>query len=96
VRFEIPAKNFERARHFYYQVFGWDIKQIFLGKNEYLNARSVGVNERGLPNEPGAINGAIIKKQGCHIPDRYCQCYFPWRGIKKNEPLSTESRTYLY
>jgi len=62
VRFEIPAKNFERARYFYYHVFGWDIKRIFLGKDEYLNARTVGVNERGLPNEPGTINGAIIKK----------------------------------
>jgi hypothetical protein len=66
VHFEIPAKNFNRAKAFYSEVFGWktnDTKMPSGGTYTYLTTTEVDdprdPNQR--PKSPGAINGGMMK-----------------------------------
>jgi uncharacterized protein len=56
VHFELPAKDLERSREFYKTVFGWDFYE-FDEKN--LMVSTTKTDDRGMPLEPGAINGSI-------------------------------------
>lgn len=62
IHFEIPAKNLARAEKFYTDVFGWNIKKVPLPKAEYYMAKTVDIDETGMPKERGAINGAFLKR----------------------------------
>ncbi|KAA2243566.1 VOC family protein [Chitinophaga agrisoli] len=64
VHFEIPADDIERARKFYSDIFGWRIQDWPLQDGSvYTGARTVEVDETTfIPKEPGAINGAIVKR----------------------------------
>jgi predicted enzyme related to lactoylglutathione lyase len=59
VHFEIPANDFERARKFYKSVFGW--KMDAMPEMEYILTGTAPVDEYGMPTEPGAINGGMMK-----------------------------------
>jgi predicted enzyme related to lactoylglutathione lyase len=56
VHFEIPADDVERAKGFYGSIFGWQLDDV--PGLDYTIVRTVDVDERQLPTEPGAINGA--------------------------------------
>ena len=64
VHFEIPADNLERARKFYEETFGWQLSDWPMEDGSvYVGARTVEVDEQTfIPKEPGAINGAIVKR----------------------------------
>ena len=63
VHFEIPADDVERASNFYRKTFGWIISKAPVHDREYYLANSVETDEIGMPKEPGAINGAIMKRE---------------------------------
>jgi predicted enzyme related to lactoylglutathione lyase len=65
VHFEIPADDLERARTFYGSVFGWQLHTMQMGGGEYTLASTTAVDEKTqLPTEPGAINGALMAREG--------------------------------
>ncbi len=61
VHFEIPADDLARARKFYTSVFGWKMDTV--PDMEYILIGTTRVDENGMPAEPGAINGGMMKRQ---------------------------------
>ncbi|HXF73782.1 MAG TPA: VOC family protein [Actinomycetota bacterium] len=62
VHFEIPADDLDRAKAFYGSVFGWGLEDQEMAGGTYTMARTVPTDERQMPAEPGAINGALIRR----------------------------------
>ncbi len=60
VHFEIPFDDKNRAHEFYSNVFGWQLQDMFDGN--YTIARTVAVDEKMMPKEPGAINGGMYNR----------------------------------
>jgi uncharacterized protein len=60
--FHIPVEDMERAKKFYKSIFGWEIKETGMGK-DYQLVTTVTVDEKGMPREPGAINGALYLRE---------------------------------
>ena len=61
VHFEIPYENEKRAFAFYADTFGWKISPAPSGI-PYFMADTTEADERGMPKEPGAINGGMMKR----------------------------------
>ena len=61
VHFEIPADDPERAQAFYREAFGWQIDSM--PEFQYAMVRTTATDERGMPTEPGAINGGMLRRQ---------------------------------
>ncbi|HXZ97985.1 MAG TPA: VOC family protein [Candidatus Acidoferrum sp.] len=61
VHFEIPADDLLRAKKFYSTVFGWSMNEM--PEMEYVMVGTTESNENGMPREPGAINGGMLKRQ---------------------------------
>lgn len=61
VHFEIPAKDYERAKKFYIDLFGWDITEWPGNPIKYGMATTTPTDKNG-PKNPGEINGAIMEK----------------------------------
>ena len=60
--FEIPAKDFKRAKAFYSQVFGWKISDSTMASGEtYTSLQTTEVDSANRPKSPGAINGGLVK-----------------------------------
>lgn len=62
VHFEIPADDVGRAAEFYRSAFGWQLDSM--PSMEYTIVRTAPTNEQGIPSEPGAINGGMLRRQG--------------------------------
>jgi predicted enzyme related to lactoylglutathione lyase len=63
VHFEIPADDLDRAQRFYRETFGWEIAKVPMPEAEYYIANTVPTDSQGLPKEPGAINGALMRRE---------------------------------
>ena len=61
VHFEIPADDLSRAKKFYGTVFGWRADEV--PEMEYVMIGTTESDENGMPKEPGAINGGMLKRQ---------------------------------
>ncbi|OGS56075.1 MAG: glyoxalase [Euryarchaeota archaeon RBG_19FT_COMBO_56_21] len=61
VHFEIPADDMKRAKEFYKKAFGWKLDDV--PGMDYTMVGTTPSNERGMPSEPGAINGGMMKRQ---------------------------------
>jgi hypothetical protein len=61
VHFEIPAENVQRAREFYKKAFGWKMDSV--PNMEYTMLRTTDSDDKGMPKEPGAINGGMMIKK---------------------------------
>jgi len=61
VHFEIPAKNAEKLKKFYSDLFGWKIEKA-PGPMEYWLIETVPVDEKMMPLRPG-VNGGMYKKE---------------------------------
>lgn len=61
VHFELPADDIERARTFYTDAFGWQLDDM--PEFDYISARTAPTDERGMPAEPGAINGGMTPRK---------------------------------
>ena len=61
VHFEIPVKNADKASKFYNKTFGWQINKVGdVSGNSYFLSKTVKTDDKGMPLEPGAINGALM------------------------------------
>ncbi len=62
--FEIPADDFERAKKFYSDVFGWGVQDFPMPdpSMKYAGAHTTAVDEKQMPKEAGAINGGITTR----------------------------------
>lgn len=60
VYFEMPAKDMERAKAFYEDVFGWKIGRTYEPYYQFVTAENP--KSGALSDVPGVINGAIQKK----------------------------------
>jgi uncharacterized protein len=61
VHFEIPADDMSRASSFYREAFGWTITP--LPEMDYTMVQTAPTDEKGMPTEPGAINGGMFQRQ---------------------------------
>lgn len=61
VHFEVPYDNADRARAFYSDVFGWDIRSV--PEFEYNFVQTGPVADNGMPTEPGFIGGGMFQRQ---------------------------------
>jgi predicted enzyme related to lactoylglutathione lyase len=61
VHFEIPADDLSRAKKFYSTVFGWRMNEM--PEMEYVIVGTTESDENGMPRQPGAINGGMLKRQ---------------------------------
>jgi hypothetical protein len=63
VHFEIPVDDRSRAKEFYSSVFDWDVIDGDMGGGiVHTSLRTVAIDERMMPTEPGAINGGIMNR----------------------------------
>ena len=70
VHFEIPAKDVEKIKKFYSDLFGWKIEKM-PGPMDYWGIQTVPVDEKGMPLRPG-VNGGLMKLQNPdHKPVNY-------------------------
>jgi len=60
VHFEIPADDVSRAEDFYRQAFGWEVSAM--PDMGYTILSTTKTDEQGMPSEPGAINGGMMKR----------------------------------
>jgi predicted enzyme related to lactoylglutathione lyase len=63
VHFEIPADDLSRAKKFYNTVFGWKMTDAEMPDMEYVMVGTTESDENGMPKEPGAINGGMLKRE---------------------------------
>lgn len=62
VHFEIPTDDLTRAQRFYSTVFGWKMNPM--PEMGYVIVGTTESDENGMPKEPGAINGGMLKRKG--------------------------------
>ncbi len=63
VHFEIPADDMARVKQFYGSIFGWELVDMPMpGGMNYTMVRTVPVDEKHMPKEPGAINGGMMHR----------------------------------
>jgi len=62
VHFEIPVDDMGRAQDFYRDAFGWQLTSM--PEMRYTLASTTPAGPDGRPNEPGAINGGMLARQG--------------------------------
>ena len=60
VHFEIPVEDMKRAEEFYSSVFNWEMHSV--PEMKYIIIHTVKTDEKGMPNECGAINGGMMKR----------------------------------
>src|SRR5207244_3947573 len=60
VHFEIPFDDKVRAMKFYADTFGWQLMEM--PQMSYVMARTVDVDKKQMPKEPGAINGGMFQR----------------------------------
>ena len=61
--FEIPADNLSRAKNFYNEVFGWEIRDAGMPDGDYQMVETVATGDDYMPKEVGAINGGMMTRQ---------------------------------
>ena len=61
VHFEMPAKNKERFKKFYSEVFGW--KLVDAPEMNYTMVYTSEVDENYMPKNPGAVNGGMMSAE---------------------------------
>lgn len=61
VHFEIPTDDLERAQAFYREAFGWALAPV--PELSYTLVTTAAVDDEGMPVEPGAINGGMLRRQ---------------------------------
>lgn len=63
VHFEIPADDVERAKKFYENIFGWEIKKFDYPGEPYWGVHAAETDEKNMVKKPGMINGGMMKRQ---------------------------------
>ena len=58
--FELPYKNRDRAKKFYFQAFGWQMFDV--PGTSYSFVTTVPIEKTGMPKRAGAINGGLTPR----------------------------------
>jgi predicted enzyme related to lactoylglutathione lyase len=58
--FEIYGDNPEKLAEFYTHVFGWRVSKV--PNMDYWMLGTAPTDERGMPTQPGTINGGLMKR----------------------------------
>lgn len=61
VHFELVADDVPRAKKFYSETFGWEMTDM--PGAGYTLIRTVKVDDKMMPVEPGAINGGLMERK---------------------------------
>jgi len=94
VHFEIPADDVERAMNFYKNTLGWEFNKFEMPENSstggdsYYGVRTTKTDENGMIQEPGAINGGLMKRKH---PDQPFMNYIEVDSIEKALPKIKEN-----
>lgn len=62
VHFEMPAKDLNRVVEFYKNAFNWHMNMMGAEMGNYILATTTETNDKGMPKNPGAINGGFYKE----------------------------------
>lgn len=62
MHFHIPVDDMARAKKFYKNIFGWEMKETGMGMDFQL-VTTTPTDEEGMPLEPGGINGGLYKRE---------------------------------
>ncbi len=62
VHFEMPAEDRQRMADFYTKAFGWQTNILGPEMGGYVTVATGEVDERGMPKNPGTINGGFYQK----------------------------------
>jgi predicted enzyme related to lactoylglutathione lyase len=60
VHFEVPYDDGDRARRFYGDVFGWQIRSM--PEMQYDMVSTGPVSDQGMPSEPGYVGGGMTQR----------------------------------
>ena len=60
VHFEVPYEHGDRARSFYGDVFGWQVRSM--PEREYDIVSTGPVTDQGMPSEPGYVGGGMTQR----------------------------------
>jgi hypothetical protein len=63
VHFEIPADDPEKLVGFYRDLFDWKVDKMPGDTMEYWMVSTVPTDDKGMPTEPGGINGGLYRRQ---------------------------------
>ncbi|MBX4205066.1 MAG: VOC family protein [Candidatus Doudnabacteria bacterium] len=87
VHFEIPVDDWDRAKKFYADNFGWDQRDMKSdGKFDYVMLHTAETGQDGMVQEKGAINGGLFKRGAEDaVPRIYIQVESIEDSIKKIE-----------
>ena len=66
VHFEMPAEDRQRMANFYTTVFGWEAQFFGEDMGNYVTVTTTDVDEKGMPKQPGAINGGFFPKNSAN------------------------------
>ncbi len=67
VHFDIPAKDVEKLKNFYVDLFGWKM-QKYRGPTAYYLIETVPVDENMMPVRPG-VNGGLFDTKDATMPN---------------------------
>jgi predicted enzyme related to lactoylglutathione lyase len=62
VHFEMPAEDRTRMADFYNKTFGWKMNMMGEDMGNYTLVTTTETDEKGMPKNPGAINGGFYPK----------------------------------
>jgi predicted enzyme related to lactoylglutathione lyase len=66
--FEIPAKDVEKLKKFYVELFGWKMEK-YPGPTAYYLIETVPVDKNMMPIRPG-VNGGLFDTKDATMPDQ--------------------------
>ncbi len=84
--FEIYGDDPQKLSGFYQGLFGWEIKEM--PEMEYWLIRTVRTDEKGMPTEPGGINGGLMKRP---MPD--ARNWLNYVTVKSLDETVTKARS---
>lgn len=90
VHFEMPAKDRRRMSDFYAKVFGWNTQQLGEDMGNYVLATTTDSDEKGMPKNPGAINGGFFQNTD-DKPAQYPSVVIAVEDIKEHRTKVEES-----
>src|SRR6202171_4511281 len=76
VHFEVPVDDWDRAKKFYKDNFGWDEVEMKMphGEMVYVLVQTAPTDKDGMVQEKGAINGGLFKRsERASSPSFYIQ-----------------------
>jgi uncharacterized protein len=60
--FEIYADDPDSLQSFYTQLFDWEVTPTPIPGFDYRHIKSVATDAKGMPTQPGGINGGLLKR----------------------------------